>query len=80
MSNMSYCRWQNTKGDLQDCLDNLGVSLEGTGHNDQEEKHARDRILQIAQEMIEACGGTVEWEDGDGPVFPVDDPSMDDDS
>lgn len=38
MSNMSYCRFENTRGDLQDCLDalpdwdDLSVS---------EQKHAR---------------------------------------
>ena len=71
MGNMSYCRWQNTKTDLQDCLDHIGANLDGPGYSTREEKLARDRILEIAQELIEVCGGTVEWE-GDGPVFPVD--------
>lgn len=65
MPNMSYCRWQNTASDLQDCLNHLGANLDGA------EKNTRDRILRIAQEMIEACGGSVEWEDGMGPVIPV---------
>lgn len=27
MYNMSYCRWQNTAGALQECIDNLDESL-----------------------------------------------------
>lgn len=78
MSNMSYCRWQNTASDLQDCLNHLGADLGGAGRNDRAENAARDRILRIAQEMIEACGGSVEWEDGMGPVIPVGEDQDDD--
>lgn len=79
MPNMSYCRWQNTASDLQDCLNHLGANLDGAGQNDRAEKNARDRILRIAQEMIEACGGSVEWEDGMGPVIPTEDDFGEDD-
>ena len=43
MSNMSYCRFQNTLGDLQDCLD----SLDGEPLSAEEAGAARD--------MVESC-------------------------
>lgn len=78
MLNMPYCRWQNTASDLQDCLDHLGANLDGASQNARAEKNARDRILRIAQEMIEDCGGSIAWEDGMGPVIPVEEDQDDD--
>lgn len=47
MSNMSYCRFRNTLGDLQDCLDNLDAPLSG------EEFRARVKLIAICQEIAE---------------------------
>lgn len=42
MSNMSYCRFQNTLRDLQDCLDYLDDELD-----DEDEENARKEMLVI---------------------------------
>ena len=47
MSNMSYCRFQNTKTDLRDCVSNFwNVSSE-------EEASARKRLVKYAKEIVE---------------------------
>lgn len=59
MSNMSYCRFQNTANDLQDCLDNFDdpnleqseeEPLEG---NDLAEYRARRRIIEMARIIVD---------------------------
>ena len=48
MPNMSYCRFENTARDLQDCLEHMeGKSLSET------EKHARKRLILRCVEL--AC-------------------------
>ena len=45
---MSYCRFQNTEKDLEDCLDNIndyGMS--------EEELEARNKLIVICKEIIE---------------------------
>lgn len=44
MSNMSYCRFQNTLTDLQDCYDNLFGNLEELSP---EEKTAREQLIAL---------------------------------
>ena len=46
MPNMSYCRFQNTVRDLDDCLENL--------HNDLslEEHIARQEIIALAKQIV----------------------------
>ena len=51
MSNMSYCRFQNTASDLQDCADNLR-----DGDLSRQEKRARANLLMIAMQMLEEIG------------------------
>jgi hypothetical protein len=47
MSNMSYCRFQNTKTDLRDCVRNFwSVSSE-------DEADARKRLVKYAKEIVE---------------------------
>lgn len=41
MGNMSYCRFQNTLGDLQDCYDSMGEELSA------EEERARKRLIKL---------------------------------
>ncbi|CAB5238313.1 hypothetical protein UFOVP144_41 [uncultured Caudovirales phage] len=46
MSNMPHCRFQNTKADLRDCLENFwNVS-------DEDEALARKRLVKIAKQII----------------------------
>jgi hypothetical protein len=47
MSNMSYCRFQNTLSDLQDCADNITEKL------DTEEAEARDQLMWIVRDLAE---------------------------
>ncbi len=47
MSNMSYCRFQNTLQDLQDCMDNMGEQLSPAEHR------ARHQIIQLAYQIAD---------------------------
>lgn len=47
MSNMSYCRFQNTANDLSDCYD----SLFDEDLSD-DEKRARRRLIQTCREIV----------------------------
>ena len=49
MSNMSYCRFNNTAIDLEDCLDSLHEGVES-----QEEARKRKRLLQLCRDFIDA--------------------------
>lgn len=51
MGNMSYCRFENTANDLQDCVDHWGDKLESDY-----EIHARKRIAKLAKEIYEMEG------------------------
>ena len=47
MANMSYCRFENTFRDLQDCVDNIhNVSSE-------REKRYRSRMFDLCQQFME---------------------------
>lgn len=50
MPNMSYCRFENTLGDLRDCMDNWDDS----GLSDTE-KEARTRLLELCRTVVENC-------------------------
>ena len=58
MSNMSYCRFQNTRLDLRDCKEALDdgefESLSG------EELHAAKRLIAICQEIAIEYGDLIE--------------------
>lgn len=45
MSNMPYCRFENTVGDLEDCLDHIEDDLGG------DEYEARDELIRICVEI-----------------------------
>ena len=74
--NMSYCKFQNTTNDVQDCINSLfDAKLSG------EEKAARRLLVEQAYAIIEMVGGTIE-EDLDTIMRQVDDieeHAMDDD-
>lgn len=54
MSNMSYCRWENTLHDLRDCADYLNDPLDGS------EARARAALLELAADMLEEVGVTID--------------------
>ena len=53
MANMSYCRFQNTLGDFEDCLDALDS---GKAMSDDEQR-AAFWLIQKARELVEQFDG-----------------------
>lgn len=52
MSNMSYCRFRNTVGDLKDCVEALlDDGLDGI--DDEEERAAAKRLIKLCREVAE---------------------------
>lgn len=51
MSNMSYCRFENTKADLTDCKDALEVMI----NNPMDEHQLSDRELRSAKQLAVLC-------------------------
>jgi hypothetical protein len=54
MNNMSYCRFQNTRTDLDDCAEHIADFL-----TDKDEKRARHKLVSACVEICEAVGFTV---------------------
>ena len=54
MSNMSYCRFENTSNDLQDCIDAIEEMNNNNGRNDYDEPLS-DREQDAFRSMIEMC-------------------------
>lgn len=52
MSNMSYCRFQNTEGDLRDCYDALNDDDELSP----EEEKAKQRLIKLCQKIADNYG------------------------
>ncbi len=50
MSNMSYCRYENTLRDLIDCYDHWNEEPEA-----EDERKAKTRMLKLIKEMAEDC-------------------------
>ena len=47
---MSYCRFENTSKDLQDCVDNWeSLNEESTDY----EREGKEKIIELAREIIE---------------------------
>jgi hypothetical protein len=59
MSNMGYCRFENTYNDLQDCLDALcdegGIEGVEEGANKYEKPYVR-KLVELCQEIAESFG------------------------
>lgn len=54
MPNMSYCRFRNTLGDLQDCYDNMADGSELGDPNDrQSEAYARKNLISLCKKISE---------------------------
>jgi len=49
MSNMAYCRFQNTQGDLRDCYEAMCDEDDLSA----EEKTARKRLVKTCQDIVE---------------------------
>lgn len=50
MPNMSYCRFQNTLSDLQDCFNHIdGRTLS------EEEENARSDLIKLCKEIADNC-------------------------
>ena len=56
---MSYCRWQNTLSDLQDCIDSFH---DGVANKD--EARARQQMVALAEELISLYRNEREMVDG----------------
>ena len=59
MPNMSYCRFQNTVGDLEDCYDHIDLN-----ENDlsQDEEDARKRLIKICVNIALEYGDQIDRE------------------
>ena len=51
MSNMSYCRFENTSSDLADCAAHIHDQLD-----DDDELQGRQHLLDTCKEILEAVG------------------------
>lgn len=62
MSNMSYCRFQNTDHDLTDCADDLEQREQGAGEdaNGDPMEPLSDREVHAAASLINSCRDIVE--------------------
>lgn len=52
MGNMSYCRFQNTVNDLQDCYDNM----DDEDKLSEEEQRARKRLIKMCRDIADDYG------------------------
>lgn len=52
MGNMSYCRFENTLNDLQDCLDNWELNEDTSIY----ESSGKKGIIRLAREIVEMEG------------------------
>jgi hypothetical protein len=62
MSNMSYCRFQNTVQDLQDCYDNMGSIGEyedDVSDNDRRELKSRERLIKLCVDIAIEYGDDI---------------------
>ena len=52
MSNMSYCRFENTANDLDDCFEHWDDDEELT----EEEKRGKEKILDLCRDIVDSYG------------------------
>lgn len=57
MSNLSYCRFQNTVPDLSDCADALEEIDGNLAELSEDEAHAADRLIQLCHRVAERFSG-----------------------
>lgn len=57
MSNMSYCRFQNTLSDFRDCVENIrNLNPEDNGQNNRYELAARVGLVELSMALLEELG------------------------
>lgn len=61
MSNMPYCRFQNTLQDLRDCANHISDT-----DLSPDEASARERLISICREVVERLSTESEEENGIG--------------
>ena len=62
MSNMSYCRFQNTLQDLQDCYNHIDDARDLSP----DETIAKKRLIELCQEIAEYAEREEEYENSIG--------------
>lgn len=50
MSNMGYCRFENTYNDLVDCFEHIHDEL------DDSENHYRDKLMELCGDILDKNG------------------------
>jgi len=74
MSNMSYCRFENTERDLRDCQQALDAMMDGDGEGPLSEDYelpAAKRLAVVCLEIVQALAqyADADWRDV-GPEVP----------
>jgi len=59
MANMSYCRFENTYGNLKDCFDHINDKLDS-----HDEIIARKHLIDLCSDILEEVGQLATSEDG----------------
>ena len=88
MSNMSYCRWQNTLSDLKDCAADLELRSQAMWLNREfpdheqaddmprplgrDEREARSDLLQLAAQMLMQIGIDIDENDVSSAISAMD--------
>jgi len=58
MSNMSYCRFNNTLADLRDCYENMDV--EGGDELSAAEEKCREKMIKLCRDIVDDFGYEIE--------------------
>lgn len=56
MSSMSYCRFQNTRPDLEDCVEALEEIDFNLSELSKAEARAADALIELCQRVVEQAG------------------------
>ena len=62
MSNMGYCRFQNTLSDLRDCYENMYDDVDKLSP---EEKRARKKLIKVCSDIVDDAKFNGELEEDD---------------
>ena len=63
MGNMSYCRFENTAGDLEDCIEHINADL---SESSSYERRARKHLIELCRTIAEEFEGVDLGNDLDG--------------
>jgi len=66
MSNMSYCRFENTLDDLRDCQEHAQDNDLSESEND-----ARNALLQLCAAILEDAGVSIDLDEVDNAVVTI---------